>query len=63
LNPSSHLPAKGGCGCGSGSDTVRSGGQTAGYHVEECAGHTLYDVYVEATGVETVFYYTPIGSC
>jgi hypothetical protein len=31
--------------------------------VEECAGHTLYDVYVEATGVETVFYYTPIGSC
>lgn len=34
-----------------------------GYWEQECAGHTLYDVYVEAVGLDTTFYYTPVGSC
>jgi hypothetical protein len=67
LNPSSHLPTKGGCGCGGGShsETTRSaGGRTSGYYDgQECAGHTLYDVYVEAVGLDTTFYYTAVGSC
>jgi hypothetical protein len=63
LNPSSHLPRKGGCGCGSQSEAARPSGQYAGYWVQECAGHTLYDIYVESVGFDTTFYYTPVGSC
>jgi hypothetical protein len=61
LNPSSHLPAKAGCGSGVGPGTrMAPGSYSAG---QECGGGTLYDVYVEADGLNTTFYYVAVGSC
>jgi hypothetical protein len=70
LRPSSHFrpPSRGDCGCGGGcGDCVGAGTarDRAGsyYDGQECAGHTLYDVWVEADGLDTVFYYVAVGSC
>lgn len=59
LNPSSHLPAKSGCG-GQSEMVTRSGSY---YDGQECGGHTLFDVYVEEDGLATTFHYVPVGSC
>jgi len=64
LRPSSHLRSTKAGGCGGGSSTMRdyrAGGSY--YDGQECAGHTLYDVWVEADGLDTTFYYVAVGSC
>jgi hypothetical protein len=62
LNPSSHLPTRGGCGCGHGS-TESNRAPGSHYDGQECAGHTLYDVWEESDGLDTTFYYIAVGSC
>lgn len=62
LNPSSHLPSNRNCGCGSVSP-LGANRPVTGEYSQECAGHTLYDVYTESDGTSTTFYYTPVGSC
>lgn len=71
LNPSSHLPAsrsgQDGCGCGGGGggrgSTNDGRAAYASYDGQECAGHVMYDVYVEADGLDTTFHYVAVGSC
>jgi hypothetical protein len=61
LKPASRLPRRGGCGCDGQSVTNRAPGSH--YEGQECAGGTLYDVYVEVDGLNTTFYYVAVGSC
>src|SRR5215211_6555029 len=66
LNPSSHLPRKAGCGCdgeGGATTVLRANAPGAYYDGQDCGGHTLYDVWVEADGLNTTFYYIAVGSC
>jgi hypothetical protein len=64
FKPESRLPfTKPGCGC-DGSQTAREYRAPGAYYGgQECAGHTLYDVWEEHDGLSTVFYYIPVGSC
>lgn len=66
LKPASRFspPRSGaGCGCGGGSPAVQRGALGASYDGQECAGGTQYDVWVEADGLDTTFYYVAVGSC
>ena len=63
LNPARHLPKRGGdCSCG-GSSSATNRAPGSYYDGQDCAGHTLYDVYVEVEGLDTTFYYVAVGSC
>ena len=61
MNPSKHLPSKPDCKCEGPSTNRRAPGSH--YDGQECAGHTLYEVWVEADGLATTFHYIPVGSC
>jgi hypothetical protein len=64
LKPSRHLPSSNrDCGCGDGGGSVARQRAGSYYDGQECAGHTLYDVWVEADGLDTTFYYVAVGSC
>ena len=64
LKPESRLPfTKPGCGCGGPEGARDNRAPGAYYGGQECAGHTLYEVWEEHDGLSTVFYYIPVGSC
>ena len=67
LRPESRLPIVKGRGsgedCGGGLVSARQSAPGSYYDGQGCYGGTLYDVYYESDGIDTVFYYVAVGSC
>ncbi len=68
LRPESRLPIVKGRGrgedCSGGLVSARQSYAPGSYYDGQgCYGGTLYDVYYESDGIDTVFYYVAVGSC